>query len=73
MRFQAFESSNQKKNQFVKPYRYQFIRWVRRQCVLTFSCKKGNIMFKDVKDYIERTLKEQRIVTEMEVKKKIDN
>lgn len=30
-------------------------------------------MFKDVKDYIERTLKEQRIVTEMEVKKKIDN
>jgi hypothetical protein len=30
-------------------------------------------MFKDVKDYIEWTLKEQRIVTEMEVKKKINN
>lgn len=30
-------------------------------------------MFKDVKDYIEWTLKEQRIVTETEVKKKIDN
>jgi hypothetical protein len=30
-------------------------------------------MFKDVKDYIEWNLKEQRIVTEMEVKKKIDN
>jgi hypothetical protein len=30
-------------------------------------------MFKDVKDYIEWNLKEQRIVTEMEVKKKINN